>query len=86
MSLPLRRCGIKPTQSDYVVALGSPFWNDGANCGRNVTIGAYGKQGDFLIADQCTDCAYGDLRLSPALFETSTSLDVEAFNITWWLS
>ncbi|KAF8602098.1 hypothetical protein BDV93DRAFT_607734 [Ceratobasidium sp. AG-I] len=77
-------CGITNSQSEYVVALGAPLWKDGANCGRNVTIEAYGKRVNATVFDECHACDNTrSIGLAPAAFQVFTNLDTKVINVTW---
>jgi expansin (peptidoglycan-binding protein) len=46
-------------------------------------IAANGKTATATIMDLCPGCAYGDLDMSPSLFQNFADPDVGTFAMTW---
>ncbi|KAJ7487633.1 RlpA-like double-psi beta-barrel-protein domain-containing protein-containing protein [Mycena galericulata] len=61
-------CGGTNTDSEFVVALNIPQWDNGANCYKEITITYNGKTTNAQIVDQCQICPDGGLDLSRGLF------------------
>ncbi|KAJ7110188.1 RlpA-like double-psi beta-barrel-protein domain-containing protein-containing protein [Mycena epipterygia] len=69
-------CGGTNSDSDFVVALNVPQWNNGANCYKEITITYNGKTTNAQIVDECEHCPYEGLDFSPSLFSFFESTDV----------
>jgi hypothetical protein len=82
----LGACGENNVDSDYIVALNSAQYGSGypgPECFKQIQISANGKTATATIMDQCPSCAYGDLDLSPSLFNHFASPDDGVFQMTW---
>ncbi|KAF9033591.1 hypothetical protein BJ165DRAFT_1331248, partial [Panaeolus papilionaceus] len=58
----LGACGATHSSSSYQ-------WANGAHCFKTVVIHANGKTTTAMIADKCPGCGYGNLDLSPQVFQ-----------------
>jgi len=58
------------TDADMIVALPEADWDDGAHCGKTISIthSTNGKTHSATVADMCPGCGSGSLDMSPALF------------------
>lgn len=86
-------CGTRHNDSEYVVAINrvqfdpyTPNNNPNRNslCDRKIEI--FGPNGliEAKIVDRCSSCAYGDLSLSPAVFQViAGNLSIGAVPIKW---
>ncbi|KAJ9116405.1 hypothetical protein QFC22_004847 [Naganishia vaughanmartiniae] len=82
----LGACGEVNTDSDYIVALNSAQYGEGypgPECFKQIQISANGKTATATIMDQCPSCSYGELDLSPSLFNHFASPDDGVFQMTW---
>ncbi len=75
--------------STNYAALNSVQWNNLANCGRCATVQCIDSRCSssesilVQILDQCPECKYGDLDLSPSVFKTLTGSDPSRYKIQW---
>lgn len=82
----LGACGDYNSDSDYIVALNSAQYGGvypGPECGKQIQISANGKTATATIKDECPTCNYGDLDLSPSLFNVFATPDQGTFQMTW---
>jgi len=61
-------CGAWHTDSEFVVALTTLMWDNGAHCGKEIQISSRGKSTTAKIVDECMGCPYNGLDLSQSLF------------------
>ncbi|KAJ7277111.1 RlpA-like double-psi beta-barrel-protein domain-containing protein-containing protein, partial [Mycena rebaudengoi] len=64
----LGACGSYNSDSEFVVAMSVQQWNNGANCGKEITITYNGKRTNAKIVDECMICPYDGLDFSQSLF------------------
>lgn len=82
-------CGTTSSESDLVAALNAPQFGDDVesdnnpNCGRRAYIRRGSKSVTVRIVDECPECKYGDLDLSPAAFNKLGDPDEGRFTIQW---
>jgi len=79
-------CGKVHQDTDFVVALPTKAYDNGANCGRTVTIEdvSTGKTATAIVADECPTCTNPEcLDMSKGLFETFAALSVGEFDIQY---
>lgn len=79
-------CGTVHQDSDYVIAMQTVLYNNGANCGRKIrlTRTSTGQSITATVADECPTCINDQsLDLSVAAFNALASPDVGMFDITW---
>lgn len=81
--------GFSLASTNYA-AINSEQWDELANCGRCAEVScADDKCADqstsvvVQILDQCPECKYGDLDLSPTVFETITGSSPARYAIKW---
>lgn len=82
----LGACGDWNNDSDYIVALNSAQYGSGypgPQCGKQIEISANGKTAIATIKDECPTCNYGDLDMSPSLFNVFSTPDAGVFQMTW---
>lgn len=79
-------CGDYLSDSDYTVAVNSGQYNQDM-CNKKINIWANGKSTQATVKDQCPEgggnCHYGDLDLSPSLFEFFYPTGVGKFSMEW---
>ncbi|EIW60542.1 uncharacterized protein TRAVEDRAFT_146020 [Trametes versicolor FP-101664 SS1] len=61
-------CGSFDHDSDFIVALNTHQWDGGSNCYSKITIDYQGKSTGAMITDECMECPFGAIDLSPSLF------------------
>ncbi|KAF8168071.1 RlpA-like double-psi beta-barrel-protein domain-containing protein-containing protein [Crassisporium funariophilum] len=64
----LGACGTRNVDSDFVVAINNPQWDNGAHCYKTITISYQGKTTQAQIVDRCMECPYNALDLTNGLF------------------
>ncbi|KAJ9104148.1 hypothetical protein QFC19_004132 [Naganishia cerealis] len=82
----LGACGEVSSDSDFIVALNTPQFGGGypgPNCFKQIQISANGKTAMATIMDQCPGCGYGDLDMSPSLFNHFADPAVGVFQMSW---
>lgn len=82
----LGACGDYNNDSDFIVALNSAQYGGGypgPECGKQIEISANGKTAIATIKDECPTCNYGDLDMSPSLFNVFSTPDAGVFQMTW---
>ncbi|KAJ9112243.1 hypothetical protein QFC22_006327 [Naganishia vaughanmartiniae] len=82
----LGACGEWNNDSDYIVALNSEQYGGGypgPECFKQIQIWANGQTATATIMDECPSCSYGQLDLSPSLFNHFASPDDGIFEMTW---
>ncbi|KAF7351595.1 Expansin family [Mycena sanguinolenta] len=55
--------------SDFVVAMDRPLYEEGGCCGKQLVISVNGKSATATCVDECISCPYGALDLTKGLFE-----------------
>lgn len=80
----LGNCGDTNVDSDWIVALATSTYSNGAHCNQQIKItDSKGTSHVATVKDSCPSCGDGDLDLSPSLFQAFTSLDAGVFQMTW---
>ncbi|KAK7037530.1 hypothetical protein VNI00_011022 [Paramarasmius palmivorus] len=80
----LGNCGDTNVDSDWIVALATSTYSNGAHCNQQIKItDSKGTSHIATVKDSCPSCGDGDLDLSPSLFQAFTSLDDGVFQMTW---
>ncbi|KAJ7100135.1 RlpA-like double-psi beta-barrel-protein domain-containing protein-containing protein [Mycena belliarum] len=64
----LGACGWTNSDSEFVVALTAQQWDNGAHCGKEISISWKGKTTNAKIVDECMGCPMGGLDFSQGLF------------------
>ncbi|KAL8281175.1 hypothetical protein RQP46_006533 [Phenoliferia psychrophenolica] len=77
-------CGNVNQDSTYLIALDSRMYDNGAHCGKTVTIHGNGKTIQAIVADSCPTCvSAGSIDLSEGAFKAFASLSDGVFAVTW---
>ncbi|WVQ73448.1 hypothetical protein IAR50_003020 [Cryptococcus sp. DSM 104548] len=82
-------CEVTVTDEDFIVALNKPQYTSTSNhyCGETVTITNTdnGNVQTAVVADECPECKWGSLDMSPALFSALADgdFDLGVFPISW---
>lgn len=76
-------CGKTNSNSDFIVALNSQQYGNGAYCFDMITINYGGKTTQAQIVDMCPGCPYGGLDFSPGLFDFFASESEGVIYGTW---
>ncbi|CAO1632625.1 unnamed protein product [Parajaminaea phylloscopi] len=80
----LGACGWQSGSDDMIVAITSQMWDNGAHCGKWLTIDHNGAKVAAKVVDECPTCpSAGSLDLSPAVFKKLASLDKGMIDINW---
>ncbi|KAI0361904.1 hypothetical protein OH77DRAFT_1389764 [Trametes cingulata] len=61
-------CGSFDHDSDFIVALNTHQWDGGSHCYEKITVEYQGKSTGAMITDECEECPWGAIDLSPSLF------------------
>lgn len=80
----LGACGWNSGSGDAIAALTSSSWDNGAHCGKWVTVNHNGAQTAVKIVDECPTCEGNSLDLSPSSFSKLASQDQGMIDIDWW--
>lgn len=75
-------CAQKHTRNDAIVAMNGAQWKL-ADCFKWVTIHLNQTTTKAQIVDQCPDCPYGALDMSPAIFSQFYPLEKGIFQMSW---
>ncbi|KAJ7774898.1 plant expansin [Mycena metata] len=79
-------CGTVHSDNDFVVALQTKTYANGANCGRKIEVinASNGKSVQGVVADECPTCTNSEsVDMSLAMFEKLAALSVGEFGIKW---
>jgi hypothetical protein len=79
-------CGTVHKDTDFVVALQTAKYANGANCGRKIQIInlANGKSATAVVADECPTCTNQEcVDMSVSLFESLSTLSTGEIDIKW---
>ncbi|KAI0948275.1 hypothetical protein AcV7_009072 [Taiwanofungus camphoratus] len=76
-------CGSVDQDSDFIVALNTEQWDNGAHCYAPITIVYNGKTAQATITDECMGCPYGGLDFSRGLFDYFSSESQGLIYGTW---
>lgn len=79
-------CGGFLKNTGATVALGFANYESGKHCGRKVTITYGGVTREAEVRDACEACQWGDIDLTPSLFQAFAHHDQGIFAATWWFS
>ncbi|RKO92863.1 RlpA-like double-psi beta-barrel-protein domain-containing protein-containing protein, partial [Blyttiomyces helicus] len=79
----LGACGQTNSESDYIVAMNQAQYD--GTCGNQVCITYNGGSGvTATVMDECPGCSFGDLDVSPVIFNALCgSLDAGRVTISW---
>ncbi|KAJ7087010.1 RlpA-like double-psi beta-barrel-protein domain-containing protein-containing protein [Mycena epipterygia] len=88
-ALSLGACGFVNQDSDFVAAISTNIFANGANCGRSflVTDVTTGLATQGIVADECIFCGIMTftMDMTPGLFEFFAPLDDGSIDIQWQL-
>lgn len=80
-------CGETYTDNDSVAAIAALYFTKSkdAMCGKQIQVNdpQSGLTATIKIVDQCANCLYGDIALSPTAFELFRNRDLGSFNVEW---
>ncbi|PLW08011.1 hypothetical protein PCANC_24857 [Puccinia coronata f. sp. avenae] len=78
-------CGDTNSKADHIVAMNHAQYGTGELCHKSVVIVNVdsGKSVVATIEDECPECDYGSLDLSPAVFQELGELKTGILPITW---
>jgi expansin (peptidoglycan-binding protein) len=77
-------CGTVHSDSDYIVALQTSVYANGAHCGSQISATANGKTITLTVADECPTCvSSGSIDLSEGAFLALSSLDAGVAEVSW---
>jgi len=81
----LGACGWYNVNSDPIVAISQQIYDSGSHCSQYVRVTdlTTGRTEYGLTADECPECAPGDLDMSTGLFQKFADLDVGVLSIDW---
>ncbi|KAI0781117.1 hypothetical protein BD413DRAFT_21571 [Trametes elegans] len=61
-------CGSFDHDNDFIVAMNTHQWDGGSHCYEEITVEYQGKTANAKITDECMECPYAAVDLSPGLF------------------
>ncbi|TCD70218.1 hypothetical protein EIP91_004399 [Steccherinum ochraceum] len=77
-------CGFPLPANKLVVAIATPVYNKGVNCGRTAQVNFQGKSVNVTVYDQNNVFVnQGDIDLSQTAYSQLTSLDNDGITVTW---
>ncbi|KAF7340510.1 Riboflavin-aldehyde forming enzyme [Mycena sanguinolenta] len=76
-------CGAPMQNSDFIVALSSAHYHDGAHCWQHLNVEYNGKNIDVTIGDLCPGCATEGIDLSEGAFAALADLSVGVIPVQW---
>lgn len=76
-------CGGFNVASDFVAALNTEQWDNGAHCFAAITITINGKSVQAQIVDECMACGYNNLDLTDGLFSVWADIEQGALQGEW---
>lgn len=79
-------CGTVHQDSDFVIALQTAEYSNGAHCGKKVKIlnKANQKTATATVADECPTCVSKDsIDMSQGLFESLAALSTGMIDVEW---
>ncbi|PWN30168.1 hypothetical protein BDZ90DRAFT_225093 [Jaminaea rosea] len=78
-------CGQFHSDSEHLVALYTPVYAGGSNCGKGITVERNGKRVHGFVADECPTCeGPGHIDLSQGFFDAIASQEEGQVKIEWW--
>ncbi|KAF8994921.1 RlpA-like double-psi beta-barrel-protein domain-containing protein-containing protein, partial [Cyathus striatus] len=79
----LGNCGAWSQDSDFIVALSTAEYNNGAHCWQHIQVHYQGKTIDATVVDSCPGCSQYSIDLSPAAFSALAPLDAGRIQVDW---
>ncbi|KAF7340511.1 Riboflavin-aldehyde forming enzyme [Mycena sanguinolenta] len=76
-------CGAPMQNSDFIVALSSAHYHDGAHCWQHLNVEYNGKNIDVTIGDLCPGCSTDGIDLSEGAFAALADLSVGVIPVQW---
>ncbi|KXN90760.1 Papain inhibitor, partial [Leucoagaricus sp. SymC.cos] len=77
-------CGAPSQRSDFIVALSTVQYNNGAHCWQHVKVRYNGNTIDVTVVDSCPRCAQYGIDLSPGAFQALAPLGTGSIPVSWW--
>ncbi|EGN94580.1 hypothetical protein SERLA73DRAFT_96788 [Serpula lacrymans var. lacrymans S7.3] len=79
----LGACGVQSKDSDFIVALSSELYDNGAHCWKHLTVTYEGKSIDVTVVDRCAGCNKYSIDLSPSAFSALAPKSVGRMVVDW---
>ncbi|KAJ7917365.1 RlpA-like double-psi beta-barrel-protein domain-containing protein-containing protein [Mycena leptocephala] len=76
-------CGAPMQNSDFIVALSSAHYHDGAHCWQHLDVEYNGKHIDVTIGDLCPGCGTEGIDLSQGAFAALADLNLGVIPVQW---
>ncbi|KAJ6474255.1 RlpA-like double-psi beta-barrel-protein domain-containing protein-containing protein [Mycena sanguinolenta] len=76
-------CGVPFQNSDFVVALSSAHYDDGAHCGQHINVEYNDKNINVTVGDLCPGCGTDNIDLSEGAFVALADLTVGVIPVQW---
>ncbi|KAF9448521.1 hypothetical protein P691DRAFT_792466 [Macrolepiota fuliginosa MF-IS2] len=79
----LGNCGAQSKDTDFIVALSTQEYNNGAHCWKHIKVHYGGKTIDATVVDSCPGCSRYSIDLSPSAFKALAPLSAGRIPVTW---
>ncbi|EGN94578.1 hypothetical protein SERLA73DRAFT_188551 [Serpula lacrymans var. lacrymans S7.3] len=79
----LGACGAESKDTDYIVALSTELYDNGAHCWQHLTVTYEGKSIDVTVVDECEGCSTYDIDLSPSAFSALAPESAGRIPVQW---
>ncbi|KAF4612062.1 hypothetical protein D9613_003619 [Agrocybe pediades] len=79
----LGNCGAWSKDTDFIVALSTQEYNNGAHCWQHIKVHYQGKTIDATVVDSCPGCSQYSIDLSPSAFQALAPLDAGRIQVDW---
>ncbi|KAF9444514.1 hypothetical protein P691DRAFT_763334 [Macrolepiota fuliginosa MF-IS2] len=79
----LGNCGAYSKDTDFIVALSTKEYNNGAHCWQHIKVSYGGKTIDATVVDSCPGCSQYSIDLSPSAFQALAPLSAGRIPVTW---
>ncbi|KAJ7641106.1 RlpA-like double-psi beta-barrel-protein domain-containing protein-containing protein [Roridomyces roridus] len=76
-------CGSRIETSDMAVALATPDYERGQNCGKKINVYYQGATITVTVLDECPGCAKGNIDLTRGAFAKFAKFEVGELAVTW---
>ncbi|KLO11473.1 hypothetical protein SCHPADRAFT_905974 [Schizopora paradoxa] len=80
----LGACGQASGENDFVIALSTSLFDNGAHCLQWVNIEARGKTAFAQVVDVCPTCSSDNIEMSPPLFDVFNFPSVGQQQVQWF--